>query len=119
MENKENIFKICQQEFTKKKSLKRHLQTNHQIPNRFECKICDSTFGRNGCLLKHVRKFHNKLGLHQCDICPRAFDQVKSSLKIETKLTKPNLNKGSFKRVLRTWLLWVHCFTLLRQKHEK
>ncbi len=89
MENKENIFKICQQEFTKKTStsLKRHLETSHRIPNRFECKICDSTFGRNGCLLKHVRKFHNRQGLHQCDICPRAFDQVKSSLIIEPNLT--------------------------------
>ena len=45
---------------SQKRSLRRHIQTNHSDTPRLMCSRCDATFGRSDNLNRHVEQQHNQ-----------------------------------------------------------
>ena len=42
-----------------KRSLRRHIQTNHSDTPRLQCSKCDATFGRSDNLKRHMKQHHH------------------------------------------------------------
>jgi len=74
---------ICDQSFTRKGSLVRHVQSIRcefaaisksklkQKKMGFQCSICDESFASKGNLVRHFRANHkSEKKFHQCEICP-------------------------------------------------
>lgn len=63
----------CQTSFTKKYSLKRHLESVHaEEGSRLVCEECDKSFSRRDLLARHKRA-HESVGDFICHACSRRF----------------------------------------------
>lgn len=65
---------ICEASFTKKASLKRHMQRVHTDPKQFPCNICEETF-ESKCLVEEHLLTHAGERPFLCEFCGSSFDK--------------------------------------------
>ena len=75
--------KLCDNSFTLKSYLKRHIAANHE-EHRFKCTKCDYSCSQNCHLDIHIAAVHERKKPFQCDKCKAAFS-LKSHLKSHVK----------------------------------
>ena len=61
----------CDQTFTSRKSLKKHIADNHA--SRISCKLCDEAFSKNFELELHIKSDHASPEIFQCEVCDKTF----------------------------------------------
>ena len=49
---------ICDYEFTRQATLKRHIQSVHEEKKPHRCSICDCNFSQKGNLKQHIKLVH-------------------------------------------------------------
>ena len=67
----ENICTICRKGFTRKCSLKSHIESVHE-GIKYDCHICHSKFSRRTHVQSHIKSAHEKVK-HECSICGLKF----------------------------------------------
>ena len=63
----------CDETFLSKKSLKRHVSSNHAP--QIECNDCDKIFSKHYDVEVHIKTDHKQRELHKCDKCDKQFKQ--------------------------------------------
>lgn len=63
----------CNQTFTRKQNLKRHLQLCHTREKPFACSFCKTSFSRNHLLKNHLRSDHAREKPFACSRCNVSF----------------------------------------------
>ena len=99
---KQKMFKCtqCNEEFTQKANLSRHVRDVHAKQKMFKCTQCNEEFGRKFNLNQHVKETHKKRKPHECNFCFEAFAR-KSDLLRHIRETHTNMTRGkndSFQR---------------------
>jgi hypothetical protein len=68
--------KICCKSFSRRYTLKVHIDTVHKKKNHFKCTICSKTFTQKGTLKIHDETVHKKRKPFKCINCPKSFGQL-------------------------------------------
>ena len=64
---------ICNDSFSYKVTLKKHVKSVHEKNIQFKCSICNNTFSRKNGLKSHMESVHEKIKRHKCSICNIGF----------------------------------------------
>ena len=67
---------ICQVSFSRKSSLKRHIEAVHEKKKAHKCLICDSNFSSTDSLKQHITTVHEGKKPHKCLICDSNFSST-------------------------------------------
>jgi uncharacterized Zn-finger protein len=83
---------ICDQAFSQKSHLNRHVNTVHKKLTRISCDLCDCSSYLRTTLEIHSKAVHLGKKEHKCDICDNAFS-LKNSLKTHVNTVHKNLTR--------------------------
>ena len=64
---------ICNQQFAREDSVRRHVRFNHRKDETFKCKVCSRLFCDNYSLKRHITDIHLKERNHKCDKCDKTY----------------------------------------------
>ena len=64
---------ICSKTFSKKTSLKKHIEAVHEGLKPFECPTCKKSFYEISHLKAHISEVHDKIKNFQCPKCDKKF----------------------------------------------
>lgn len=67
------ICDICKKSYSHKNTLKNHIKTHTDEPERYKCKICDKSYIKKHALVCHVRAQHLKVHTYSCKYCRCTF----------------------------------------------
>ena len=63
----------CENTFTSRKTLKRHVDNVHLKKGAVSCHLCDKTFSNDSALQRHNSNVHLKKGVASCHLCNKTF----------------------------------------------
>ena len=66
---------ICDNSFSRKFNLKKHIETVHDGKKPHKCSVCDYSCSRNARLKKHIEIVHERKKPHKCSICDISFSR--------------------------------------------
>lgn len=91
---KPRIFQciICDNAFTKKYYLNKHIATVHGGIKPYKCDICDATFTQTASLKYHISSVHGGKKPFQCPDCEKSFTS-KRSMKYHISATHEEMMK--------------------------
>eukprot|EP00092_Neocalanus_flemingeri_P016399 GFUD01017749.1.p1 GENE.GFUD01017749.1~~GFUD01017749.1.p1 ORF type:complete len:482 (+),score=128.51 GFUD01017749.1:44-1489(+) len=73
----QNKCSQCENIFSERGSLFRHIRTQHEQPSKFCCDQCPKKYNRNDQLLEHVQSVHEKK-IFNCHICDKKFKRPRT-----------------------------------------
>ena len=73
----------CDESFSYKVTLKRHVEVVHEQNKQYKCSICNDSFFKKLDLEKHLESVHEKIKPHKCSICNKGFDRRRDRVKHE------------------------------------
>lgn len=65
--------KLCGKSFTKKQSLKSHIEALHHGEKKFQCDICLRSFSFKTARERHIKIVHLNQKSHKCEKCEKTF----------------------------------------------